>query len=97
MPERQNRPLEEAVPNAFRGADTTLPDAPVVAVTRDRCGVRTVTVSCPFCGRPHVHGWPEGDDAPGVRLAHCAPRREPWRNPSPTPPVPREYRIGVTP
>lgn len=98
MTGQENRPREAnsgAAQTAWT-ATATIPDAEVLAVALDRRGVRTVTVACPYCGRTHTHGWPEGEDAPGVRLAHCGPRRTPWRNPAPTSPVPREYRIGAT-
>jgi hypothetical protein len=52
--------------------------AKAVAVQRDRRGVRTVTVACPYCpptrgGNPrlHVHGWPDDAEKPGYRGAHC--------------------------
>lgn len=32
---------------------------------------RTVTVLCPFCDRPHHHGWPYGSALIGARLSHC--------------------------
>jgi hypothetical protein len=35
---------------------------------------RDVYVSCPFCTRRHVHGYPFGDDAVGPRVAHCKRR-----------------------
>lgn len=58
--------------------DDATPIARVVAVTRGRTGVRTVAVACPFCpptprGKPrtHIHGWPDDQPHPGVRVAHC--------------------------
>ena len=59
-------------------ADNATPIARVVAVARGRGGVRTVAVACPFCpptprGKPrtHIHGWPDDEQQPGVRVAHC--------------------------
>lgn len=96
-PAKQNRPAGNGTAQETAWTATaTIPDAAVIDVSLDRRGVRTVTVACPYCGRTHTHGWPEGADAPGVRLAHCGPRRTPWRNPAPTSPAPREYRIGGT-
>ena len=70
------------------------PTATVVAVTRDRRGVRCVTVACPFCppnhnGRPrtHTHGWPDDSPEVGHRNAHCAEGRADSRG----------YRIVLTP
>jgi hypothetical protein len=47
------------------------PDAQVLSVTLDRHGVRSVTCGCPWCGRIHVHGWPQGTEGVGHRLSHC--------------------------
>jgi hypothetical protein len=67
------------------GAAVELADEPavakVVAVQRDRRGVRTVTVACPYCrsrnGKPgrHTHGWGDDSPEPGSRVPHCVDGR----------------------
>jgi hypothetical protein len=66
------------------GAESTT--AKVIAVQRDRRGVRTVTVACPYCrptrgGNPrkHTHGWGDGDAEPGSRVSHCLDGRRDYR------------------
>lgn len=50
--------------------DRRLQVAPVVRVTPTKT-TRLIVVTCPFCGRPHTHGWPYGGGDPGHRVAHC--------------------------
>lgn len=33
---------------------------------------RTVQIRCPFCRGKHEHGWPNGQEQPGLRVPHCA-------------------------
>lgn len=57
----------EAVP-------TSVPHVTPLRVQVSRKGVRTVSIKCPFCNRPHVHGWPLSDgDGPAElsRVSHC--------------------------
>lgn len=51
-----------------------LPIAPVIRVQTGR-STRTVTVSCPFCRRKHLHGWSYVSDGIGSRVAHCSEGR----------------------
>ncbi len=50
---------------------------PIVPVTivRHRKGNLLHVASCPYCGRPHVHGGGRGDQDPrdfqGHRVSHC--------------------------
>ncbi len=37
----------------------------------DRHGITSVLIDCPFCGKEHRHGWPQGQRHPGWRGSHC--------------------------
>ncbi len=57
-----------------------LATAVVVKVVR-RGAVRLVIVTCPYCRRKHVHGWPFEAPDVGLRLVHChRPNGEPVRS-----------------
>ncbi len=55
---------------------------PTPALRAERHNAAQVRAWCPFCGRWHLHGWPEdGPDRAGHRAAHCPPESQsPFRD-----------------
>ncbi len=61
-----------SVPNFSR------PNSPRVTArfVHELRNTRILVVVCPYCRKPHQHGWPwsDGEGDPGHRLAHCNKR-----------------------
>lgn len=51
---------------------TQHPDVPAYAEWSARSQVWTLTLQCPYCGDPHMHGGGSGPEPDyGYRVAHC--------------------------
>lgn len=53
--------------------DQTMPIPTITPTTiHPNKHTRIVTITCPYCGNAHTHGWPHDTlDTPGHRIAHC--------------------------